>query len=172
MRIDIDLSKKVLLVRNGDNADSKGYDEILLEADIVSGCEGNNTPTGKFRAGKFIKDKTNPKYGVVSWSKDPWGNPYGPYFLQILNLKGIYTTYGIHGTRGFGGAIGVFEKPPIPQWMLGIFIEEDAAKYSYCSHGCIRVSNSNIAKLFSIVTKHRSSPNTKIYIYITKESVK
>ena len=111
MRIDIDLSKKVLLVRKGDNEDSKDFEDILLEADVVSGCEGNNTPTGKFLAGKFIKDKTNPKYGVVPWSKDPWGNPYGPYFLQILNLKGFYTTYGIHGTRGFGGVLGTFEKP-------------------------------------------------------------
>lgn len=168
MRIDIDLSKKVLLVRKGDSESSKDFENILLEADIVSGCEGNNTPTGKFLAGKFIKDKTNPKYGVVPWSKDPWGNPYGPYFLQILNLKGFYTTYGIHGTRGFGGVLGAFEKPPIPQWMLGIFVEDDAAKFSYCSHGCIRISNSNIAKLFLILTKHRTSPGVKAYINISK----
>jgi lipoprotein-anchoring transpeptidase ErfK/SrfK len=166
MRIDVDLTKKVMIVRKGDDKDNSN--EILLEADIVSGCEGNDTPTGKFKAGKFIKDKTNPKYGSVPWSKDPWGNPYGPYFLQILNLKGVYTTYGIHGTRGFDGVLGAFEKPPIPKWMLGLFVEDDAAKYSYCSHGCIRISNNNIAKLFTLITKRRTSPKTIIYIYISK----
>ena len=166
MRIDIDLAKKELVVRQGDNASDKSFNEILLEADIVSGCEGNDTPKGKFIAGKFIKDKTNAKFGPIPWSKDPWGNPYGPYFLQILNLKGVYTTYGIHGTRGFDGALGSFEKPPVPKWMLGLFIEEDAVKYSYCSHGCIRVSNKNIAKLFTLVTKHRASSTAKIFVYI------
>jgi lipoprotein-anchoring transpeptidase ErfK/SrfK len=168
MRIDIDITNKKLKVRKGNEESDAAYKDILLEVDIVSGCDGTSTPTGKFKAGKFIKDKTNSKFGPVPWSKDPWGNPYGPYFLQIVNLKGVYTTYGIHGTRGLDGAFGHFEKPPIPQWMLGIFVDDDSAKYSYCSHGCIRISNENIKKLFTLVMNYRRKPADIIFIYIKK----
>lgn len=168
MRIDINIRNKILKVRKGNKETESDFNEILLEVDIVSGCDGTNTPTGSFKAGKFIKDKTNSKFGPVPWSKDPWGNPYGPYFLQILNLKGVYTTYGIHGTRGFDGALGYFEKPPIPQWMLGLFVDDDSAKYSYCSHGCIRISNENIKKLFLLITNYRKRPSDKVLIFINK----
>jgi hypothetical protein len=80
----------------------------------------------------------------------------------------VYTTYGIHGTRGLDGAFGHFEKPPIPQWMLGIFVDDDSAKYSYCSHGCIRISNENIKKLFTLVMNYRRKPADRIFIYIKK----
>lgn len=168
MRIDVDLSDAKLIVREGDAESDSDYENILLEADIVSGCEDSKTPTGKFKAGKFIKNKTNPKFGPVPWSKDPWGNPYGPYFLQVLNLKGIYTTYGIHGTRGYDGLFGHFEAPPIPQWMLDWFVDDDTAKYSYCSHGCIRISNENIKILFTILIKERKKPGDIIHIYISR----
>ncbi|WP_089724790.1 L,D-transpeptidase [Candidatus Thiosymbion oneisti] len=167
MRIDVDLSDAKLIVRKGDTESDSEYENILLESDIVSGCKDSKTPTGKFKAGKFIKDKTNDKFGPVPWSKDPWGNPYGPYFLQILNLKGVYTAYGIHGTRG--GNTFNFVAPPIPRWMFGWFVDDDTEKYSYCSHGCIRISNRNIKKLFTLVLKERQrKPTGVIYIYISK----
>lgn len=168
MRIDVDLSDAKLRVRKGDSETDKDYNNILLETDIVSGCDDSRTPIGKFKAGKFIKDKTNPNFSPVPWSKDPWGNPYGPYFLQILNLQGAYTTYGIHGTRGFDGMFGHFVTPPIPQWMLHLFVDDDTAKYSYCSHGCIRIPNEKIKKLFTIVIKGRKKPSDVIYIYIKR----
>jgi hypothetical protein len=146
MRIDVDLSDAKLLVRKGNRETDNDYNTIFLEADIVSGCDDSKTPIGEFKAGKFIKEKTNPKFGPVPWSKDPWGNPYGPYFLQILDLKGKYTTYGIHGTRGFDGMFGHFVTPPAPKGILDLFIDGDIAKYSYCSNGCIRISNSKIKK--------------------------
>lgn len=124
----------------------------LLTASIVSGCEDTGTPPGRYKAGKWIKDKTNPTHGPIPWSKDPWGNPYGPYFLPLNDSKtGRYTTYGIHGTRG--PVIGNFEKPPLPQGLIGIFVGDDNTKFLYCSHGCVRISNQNISKLFELTTK-------------------
>lgn len=123
---------------------------VLMTADIVSGCEDTATPKGSYTSGKWIKDKTNPSHGAIPWSKDPWGNPYGPYFLPLNDAKtGRYTTYGIHGTRG--PVAGDFEKPPLPQSLMEFFVGKDA-KYLYCSHGCVRLSNQNIIKLFEITT--------------------
>jgi lipoprotein-anchoring transpeptidase ErfK/SrfK len=123
----------------------------LLEASVVSGCDDSGTPRGIYRAGKWIKDKTNSTHGPTPWSKDPWGNPYGPYFLPLNNSKtGSYTTYGIHGTRG--PLVGNFEKPPVPEEILHLFVGEDA-KYLYCSHGCIRLSNQNITKLYELTVQ-------------------
>lgn len=76
MRIDVDLSDAKLIVRKGDSETDNDYNNVLLETDIVSGCDDNRTSIGKFKAGKFIKDKTNPKFGPVPWSKDPRGNPF------------------------------------------------------------------------------------------------
>jgi lipoprotein-anchoring transpeptidase ErfK/SrfK len=124
----------------------------LLTAPIVSGCEDTGTPAGVYKAGKWIKDKTNPTHGPVPWSKSPWANPYGPYFLPLNDAKtGKYTTYGIHGTRG--PLVGNFEKPPLPQALVGLFVGDDEAKFLYCSHGCIRVSNQNISKIFEMTTR-------------------
>lgn len=169
MRIDVDLSDAKLIVREGDSEIDDKENKKLFEANIVSGCDDSRTPIGKFKAGKFIKDKTNPKFGPVPWSKDPWGNPYGPYFLQILYLKGRYTMYGIHGTRGLDGMFGHFVTPPMPQWMYGLFVDDDTEKYSYCSHGCIRISNEKIKELFALITmKGRKKPSDIIYIYIKR----
>jgi lipoprotein-anchoring transpeptidase ErfK/SrfK len=126
----------------------------LFKASIVSGCEDSGTPPGRYKAGKWIKDKTNPKHGPTPWSKDPWGNPYGPYFLPLNNpTTGAYTTYGIHGTRG--PLTGNFEKPPVPEGLMRWFVGDDTAKYLYCSHGCVRLSNQNITKLFDLSTQPR-----------------
>lgn len=123
----------------------------LMSVSVVSGCDGNGTPAGIYKGGKWIKDKTNPAHGPKPWSKDPWSNPYGPYFLPLNDGKtGRYTTYGIHGTRG--PLAGNFEKPPLPQGLMSFFLGEDEAKYLYCSHGCIRLSNQNITKLFELTT--------------------
>jgi lipoprotein-anchoring transpeptidase ErfK/SrfK len=120
---------------------------VALTASVVSGCEDTGTPAGSYKGGKWIKDKTNPTHGPKPWSKDVWGNPYGPYFLPLNDAKtGKYTTYGIHGTRG--PLFGNFEQPPLPQGLVSVFIGDDAAKYLYCSHGCVRLSNQNIVKLF------------------------
>lgn len=124
----------------------------LLKADAVAGCEETGTPAGKYYAGKWIKDKTNPTHGPTAWSKDNWSNPYGPYFLPLHDPKTKkYTTYGLHGTRG--PLFGNFEKPPIPKGLLNFFIDDKEAKFLYCSHGCVRVSNQNITKLFETTTK-------------------
>lgn len=124
----------------------------LFQADIVSGCEDSGTPNGRYKTGKWIKDKINPVYGRTPWSQYPWGNPYGPYFLPLYDAKtNKYTTYGIHGTRG--PLLGNFSKPPIPQSLLSLFVEKNHARYLYCSHGCIRLSNRNITKLFELLTR-------------------
>lgn len=129
-------------------------DTQLLKASVVAGCEGTGTPPGRYKGGKWIKDKTNPVHGKTPWSKDPWGNPYGPYFLPLNNAKtGTYTTYGIHGTRG--PKAGNFEKPPLPEGLMRFFIGEDEAKFLYCSHGCVRLSNQNITNLFELTTQAR-----------------
>lgn len=150
LEIIIELDKKTLkLFEIGDKSASS---RLLFSADIVSGCEGTATPTGNYVSGKWIKDKTNPRHGPIPWSTDNWANPYGPYFLQILNAKTYrYTMYGIHGTRG--PLIGNFEKPPMSQSILEWFLDDDeSTKYLYCSHGCIRMSNQNITKLFQLMS--------------------
>ncbi len=125
---------------------------VLLTASVVSGCEDKGTPAGSYQAGKWIKDKTNPTHGPTPWSKDLWGNPYGPYFLPLNNSKtGKYTTYGIHGTRG--PLVGGFEKPPLPEELLRLFVGDNEAKYLYCSHGCVRLSNQNVTKMFELTTQ-------------------
>ena len=126
----------------------------LMSASIVSGCGDSGTPPGNYKGGRWVKDKTNAAHGPTPWSKDPWRNPYGPYFLPLNNARtGVYTTYGIHGTRGPMG--GNFEKPPVPEWLLKRFMDEEQARYLYCSHGCIRLSNQNIVKLFEVTTQPR-----------------
>lgn len=166
MEIEISLSKAKLLVRADDPAMQQKNNGILLEADIVSGCEDSRTPRGYYKAGKLIKDKTNSKFGPIPWSRDQWGNPYGPYFLEILNMNGSYTTYGIHGTIGFDGILGVFEKPIVPKQVIEMFIDDNDARYLYCSHGCIRISNYKIGKLYSIVFNYRLSAKKEILITI------
>lgn len=137
-------------------AESKGTaTTVLLEGNIVSGCDDSGTPSGLYKAGKWIKDKTNPTFGPKPWSKDHWGNPYGPYFLPLNDSKtGKYSTYGIHGTRG--PLIGNFEKPPLPEGILRFLVgDNDSTKHLYCSHGCIRVSNQNITKLYESTVQSR-----------------
>lgn len=142
-------SQRVLTLHHNPSA---GERKLLLEADIVSGCDDSATPPGAYKAGKWIKDKTNSVHGPVPWSKDRWANPYGPYFLPLHDAKtDRYTTYGIHGTRG--PMAGNFEKPPMPEALARWFMDEETAKYLYCSHGCIRLSNQNIEKLFQLTTQ-------------------
>lgn len=108
--------------------------ELVMEASIVTGAAGSDTPSGSFTGGKWVKDKTNPRHGPVPWSKDCWANPYGPYFLPLNYARsGAYSTYGIHGTRG--PLFGNFEKPPIPQSILSWFMDDDSARFLYASHG-------------------------------------
>jgi len=132
----------------------RGVIVYLLTASVVSGCDTTGTPAGSYKAGKWIKDKTNPIHGATPWSKDPWGNPFGLYFLPLNDSNtGRYTTYGIHGPRG--SLVGNFEKPPLPKALVGFFLGDDEAKYLYCSHGCVRLSNQNITKLFELTTQRK-----------------
>lgn len=127
---------------------------VLMGAKVVSGCEDTGTPAGSYKSGKWIKDKTNPTHGPTPWSRAPWANPYGPYFLPLNDPRtGRYTTYGIHGTRG--PMAGNFEKPPLPEGLMSFFLGDNEAKYLYCSHGCVRLSNQNITKLFELTTHAR-----------------
>jgi len=136
---------------------------VLMTASVVSGCDGTGTPAGSYKGGPWIKDKTNPIHGKTPWSKDNWANPYGPYFLPLNDAKtGRYTTYGIHGTRG--PLVGNFEKPPLPQGLMSLFVGDEEAKYLYCSHGCVRLSNENISKLQEITTR---SKYAKVTISVT-----
>lgn len=156
-RLEVSVSRSDKTFTLVETVDSKST--TLLTADIVSGCEDTGTPAGSYKAGKWIKDKTNPSHGPTPWSKDPWGNPYGPYFLPLNDPKtGKYTTYGIHGTRG--PLAGNFEKPPLPQGLMSFFVNDEEAKYLYCSHGCVRMSNQNISKIFELTTKPRYAGST------------
>ena len=129
-----------------------GRTTTLLIGKVVTGCDGSETPSGSYIAGKWIKDKVNSTHGPTPWSKDNWANPYGPYFLPLHDVKsGKYTTYGIHGTRG--PLTGGFEKPPLAQGLLSFFVGEDNSKFLFCSHGCVRLSNQNIQKMYEVTTQ-------------------
>jgi lipoprotein-anchoring transpeptidase ErfK/SrfK len=157
--INIDLAKEQLTYT------ARGRTQ--MQVPIVHGCDGSS-PVGNFRAGKWIRDKTNPVHGPTPWSKDNWGNPYGPYFLQILNQKGKYTTYGVHGTRG--PADSKSAKPPMPQSLLKWVLGDETTKYLYCSHGCIRISNADIQKLYDLTTPVLVKSGT-VTIKISKDQV-
>lgn len=126
----------------------------LFNATIAHGCSGSGgkykTPTGKYKTGEWIKDKTNPKYGPIPWSKNHWANPYGPWFLKIMTKGGSYTALGIHGTRGPGWYWS--PTPFIPRSIMNRIDQE--YEFLYCSHGCIRTSNYHIQKLQKLI------PNT------------
>jgi lipoprotein-anchoring transpeptidase ErfK/SrfK len=141
VRIQINLSEKTLkLFQN---------EKVIFESEVVSGCDDSGTPTGKYKSGEWQEGKINTKHsGDKSWAQDPWGNPYGPYFLKIHRLDGSYTQLGIHGTRGPGWA--VIATPPVPQSILKWFVGVERSKYYYCSHGCIRIPNKDIIKLFNL----------------------
>ena len=115
----------------------------LYKAKAITGCPGHDTPEGDFKAGNWIKDKTNSKYGPKPWSQDPWGNPYGPWFLPINDKKGQYTTYGIHGTAGPGWS------PFVKPFFSELWSNEN--DYLTCSHGCVRQSNRDIRKFHDIL---------------------
>ena len=116
-----------------------------MEANVVVGCPDYDTPEGTFAAGAWIKNKTNPKYGPIPWDKDR-KNPYGPWFLPI-NKQGKYTSYGIHGTAGYGWS--PFLTPPIPRGIMEWIDDEN--RFLYCSHGCVRMSNPDIEELHSLL---------------------
>jgi len=118
----------------------------MMNADVVCGCKESSTPDGTFTAGPWQKNKTNPKFsGPKGWEQDPWGNPYGPWFLPINGSNGC----GIHGTRGYA-------------WMGDTFIDMPFT----CSHGCVRMSNPNIVKMHQMMPK---SKGTQVVIKDTCE---
>jgi RHS repeat-associated protein len=125
----------------------------IMTSSIAHGCPGKatETPTGQFKAGPWVADKTHPIYGPEPWSKNllsRFTNPYGPWYLPIYNLQGKYTGYGIHGTRGL--PFFSFLRPPIiPEWLMTIFYPN--SQFLYCSHGCIRLTNIDILMLHSLI---------------------
>ncbi len=121
----------------------------ITTSSIAHGCPGKatETPTGQFKAGPWVTDKTHPIYGPKPWSISHWGNPYGPWYLPIYNLQGKYTGYGIHGTRGFSWY--PLPIPFVPEWFLKIFYLD--SQFLYCSHGCIRLSNPDVLMLHSLI---------------------
>lgn len=121
----------------------------VYKESAVTGCPGYDTPEGEFKAGDWVKDKTNPKYGPKPWSEDKT-NPYGPWFLPIHNQKGQYTAYGIHGTAGPGWS--PFVKPPLAEWW------SDQEDFYYCSHGCVRQSNPDIIKMHDLIPEPKGTP--------------
>jgi lipoprotein-anchoring transpeptidase ErfK/SrfK len=111
----------------------------LLDVPVKTGCSNTPTPTGTFKAKDWVKDPVNTKYsGEDPWRKDPWGNPYGPWFLPLQGAGGA----GIHGTRG-------------PRWLGNTLI-----RMPDCSHGCVRMSNSNIEKLHELLPEPRDTKVT------------
>lgn len=141
-----------------------GVAVVLLSGNVVVGCDGSQTPSGNFVAGPWELDPTDPVFGPKPWKQEPWANPYGPYFLRLMHGNGTRTNYGIHGTRGpLNGVTGSFEKPPpslkpdmiraLAKSAAGISLSDDDLKYLYCSHGCIRLSNQNIEKLFTLTNQ-------------------
>jgi hypothetical protein len=71
LRILVSLSGKRLQLFDAVQSESR----TLLDIEVVSGCESWGTPAGSCRAGKWIKDKTNPIHGETPWSADHWSNP-------------------------------------------------------------------------------------------------
>jgi len=106
---------------------------LLLRASVVVGGEGHVTPTGTFHADRWEKDHTSKLYG--SYANTPWSrsllgiNAFGPYQLHVreLDSRGIY----IHGTMG-------------PSWNPVTSLNRVV---SPTSHGCVRMSNSDIIRL-------------------------
>ncbi len=119
--------------------DDKGTS--LMNAPVKCGCTKTPTPTGTFQAGQWQSEPTDPRFsGPNGWSKDPWGNPYGPYYLPIGP-----TGCGIHGPRGSA-------------WLGNLFINvPDFDIENLCSHGCVRLSNPNITQLHQLVAKPKGT---------------
>lgn len=110
-----------------------GGNSVALKAEVVVGGQGHVTPTGIFHADRWERDHVSTKYGSYAntpWSHSPLGlNAFGPYQLHIKELesRGIY----IHGTIGPGWN---------PVTTLNTLV-------SPTSHGCVRMSNSDIIRL-------------------------
>jgi len=168
------IPKKHILIILGDKL-LKLYQgqEKLFQAEIVIGG-GPLTPTGTFRAGSWVKDKIYPPEISIPWSESPWLNPYGPWFLPVLEKSGSFTilgpNMGIHGTRGPGWYWD--PEPPLPESEVIAVIKAskrlseyfrielseekyreilEKVYYLYHSHGCIRLSNRDIQTLHNLI---------------------
>jgi lipoprotein-anchoring transpeptidase ErfK/SrfK len=164
LTITVDKTAKTLTLIEASN----GKTTQLLVGNVVVGCDGTETPSGEFVAAPWQLNPTDPTFGPKPWTEDKWANPYGPYFLRLVLPNGMKTNYGIHGTRGpMDGITGSWEKPPAgltPDILKAIYeaktnkkLSDDDLKYLSCSHGCIRLSNQNIEKLFQITNRAKYS---------------
>ena len=108
-------------------------DKVLLETDALPGCKDTRTPTGNFKAVVWQATKTNPKY--PNTQNPGYWNGYGPWFLQVLTPGGEYHGIGIHGST------------PGNLWLPWA-----------CSHGCIRLHNSDVIKLHDLLPNPSGTP--------------
>jgi RHS repeat-associated protein len=126
-KITICLKQKTVTMTNNNG-------DVVFSSSAVPGCVSTpSVPPGHYKAGKWEPHKKNPNYWNtrVPYPENPWSG-YGPWFLPIDKPNGQYTGTGIHGNPWTG---------LIPWWS--------------CSHGCIRMSNTNITNL------HDALPNSK-----------
>ncbi len=126
-------------------AKNKGdvLETLVFEGSCVVGGRDTPTPLGKYYASRWEKDHVSTKHldhETVPYSKSWIGdNAFGPYQLHILELetRGIY----IHGTIGpAGNPVTFFNRLVSPT-----------------SHGCVRMSNRDITKLFSMMPNPRGN---------------
>jgi hypothetical protein len=130
-----------VLTLNGN--EEAGGSEVLLKAEVVG---GPHTPMGTFHASYWETDHVSKKYGSLAdtpYSKTILGgNAFGPFQLHIRELepRGIY----IHGTMG-------------PRWNPSTRLN---ALVSPTSHGCIRMSNTDIIALHNMALHAAGTPIT------------
>lgn len=117
-------------------SDDKGTS--LMSTSAYPGCESTPTKVGRFRAGSWQRDKKNNEYSNTRTPYSDrwlgWTSGYGPWFLPINEENGTYTTRGIHGTPFYNVLVGA------------------------CSHGCVRLSNSDISRLHDLLPKPAGTP--------------
>ena len=133
---------------------SDGRLSFLLKAPILAGCEDGGLARGSYAGGKWLQDKPQAVAGAAPWSQDPWANPYGPFFLPLLeSASGQYSSFAIHGSRGpvFGG----FPKPALSPGLAGFFLEPQPSRYLFCAPGSFRLANNHLAELFDLTTQAR-----------------
>jgi hypothetical protein len=132
----------------------EGSLNFLLKAPVLAGCEDGGTARGTYACGKWLQDKPDALASAPPWSENPWANPYGPFFLPLLEAAtGQYSSFAIHGSRGpvFGG----FPKPPLAPGLAGFFLELQPLRYLFCAPGSLRLANHDLAKLFELTTQAR-----------------
>ncbi|MBQ3409450.1 MAG: L,D-transpeptidase family protein [Clostridia bacterium] len=87
----------------------------------ATGTSGTPTPQGKFEIFEKLQNRPYYKYNIAGYDKDP-SNPLGPRWMQFKSGG-----YAIHGTNN------------------------DSSIGTHASHGCVRMHNSEVIELYSMV---------------------